>query len=242
MSEIAKTEYIIPPIDKRPFLVRLWRGQIPLGITYWLYGVVGALIIRFISPIITYIMAANASRLSELHISIVRYVWLAFVLAFSVVIYVGIWRSANRYALEKPKRVTYARLAQLMTVIGSTTTAAALFQTSNVFNPISPYERMQLSAAIAGLNAHLPRKIDDVTNLRKIDIKNSNVIYYLSLTSVIQDKDAFATNMKARIKASCKSPGIVSVLKYSSRVDYVYSDPSASNFATIELQQSDCAP
>jgi len=74
------------PSDRANLLVRLWRGQIPLATTYWGYGVVG-------NTVCAVLFVEARERLRPLAAALVG----IFVLAYSVLVLFGIWRSAGRY-------------------------------------------------------------------------------------------------------------------------------------------------
>jgi hypothetical protein len=82
-------------------LVRLWRGQVSLVISYWIFGVVGG----FIWDV--------AFATLELRSSLLRFLFLAGRLGYFVVVYVGVWRAAEHYTGRKE----WAFLAKLVVVV-----------------------------------------------------------------------------------------------------------------------------
>jgi hypothetical protein len=85
-------------------LKTLWRGDIPLVITYWLFGFVGSLVIYGIS---TELFNATSNKLVKLSM-------LAAIVAYQVLVTVSIWRASKKY---KGKR-GYAVLAQTAVFLG----------------------------------------------------------------------------------------------------------------------------
>ena len=71
-------------------VVALWRGQVPLARTAWIYG--GVLLIALLSPVI--LLTAFGSPL--LHSPLMIPICL-FALIYAAFIAVAIWRSANNY-------------------------------------------------------------------------------------------------------------------------------------------------
>ncbi|HEX9768021.1 MAG TPA: hypothetical protein VGA50_02510 [Kiloniellales bacterium] len=71
-------------------VVALWRGQVPLPRTAWLYG--GVLLVAFLSPVVV----LTALRSPFLH-SPLMVPLCVFVLLYAAFIAVAIWRSANNY-------------------------------------------------------------------------------------------------------------------------------------------------
>ena len=100
------------------FILRLWRGQVSLAKTYWLFGVLFGVIIRVASPGVTYLIFSNNEKLSAFDITALTDGWLVFIIAYSLFISVAIWRSANIYALEKPTKKANATLARVAVCVG----------------------------------------------------------------------------------------------------------------------------
>ncbi len=72
------------------FVVALWRGQVPLARTAWIYG--GVLLIALLSPVILLTAVKSPWIHSPLMIPLCL-----FALAYAAFIAVAIWRSANNY-------------------------------------------------------------------------------------------------------------------------------------------------
>jgi hypothetical protein len=84
---------------------RLWRGEVGLASTYWLYGVV-------LNGIVLGVIGGTVVGLTGVLVLVVVYV--AFSLAVSVFMAVAIWRSAGNYTGAK----LWAVLARVAVVIG----------------------------------------------------------------------------------------------------------------------------
>lgn len=85
-------------------LKTLWSGEAPLVITYWLFGVVGGLVIYGIS---TELISATSSKLA-------KFLILEFIVAYQVFVTVSTWRASKKY---KGKR-GYAVLAKIAVFLG----------------------------------------------------------------------------------------------------------------------------
>ena len=72
-------------------VMALWRGQVPLARTAWIYG--GVLLIALLSPIIL----LSAFRSPLIHSPLMIPLCL-FALLYAAFIAVAIWRSANNYS------------------------------------------------------------------------------------------------------------------------------------------------
>ena len=89
-------------------LCRLWHGELALHNAFWNWAIFGGLIINVASSAL-FLFLIMADR--PISAFIVGY---AFSVPYNVVVSVGVWRSAERYAGER----RWADLAQIVTVIG----------------------------------------------------------------------------------------------------------------------------
>lgn len=72
------------------FAVALWRGQVPLAQTAWIYG--GVLLVALLSPVIV----LSALKSPFIHSPLMLPICVAALL-YAAFIAVAIWRSANNY-------------------------------------------------------------------------------------------------------------------------------------------------
>jgi|LQYC01.1.fsa_nt_gi hypothetical protein len=88
----------------------LWRGDVPLVKTYWLFGVVAGIFLTIAFAYIEYQSAVFSTAIGV--IFVLGLVVCAFV--YSVFISFAIWRSANKYqGLQR-----YAILAKVAVILG----------------------------------------------------------------------------------------------------------------------------
>jgi hypothetical protein len=93
-------------------LVSLWRGDVPLRLTYWVCGVLTNILWL---ALIAVAVAANVQALVLLLVTLK--------LVYSVFVMVAIWRSAGRYAGNR----IWADLARVSIALGLIRTVADLF-------------------------------------------------------------------------------------------------------------------
>ena len=89
-------------------LRRLWRGELALQDSFWTWAVFGGLVINAASSAL-FLFLIIADR--PIFAFIAGY---APSLPYTVIVSVGVWRSAERYAGER----RWADLAQIVTIIG----------------------------------------------------------------------------------------------------------------------------
>lgn len=246
MQENPNLSEIASPARSSSFIVRLWNGEISLAKTYWLFGVLGGVVSRLLSPLITYVLTSNASSLSAFDIAAINYLWSGLVIGYFVVVYVGIWRSSNRYAAQNPTKRLWANLAKAAVILGS---LAFIKLFVDIFSPETPApqpnsasvdERMQYDAMIAGLNANLPQKLDAISTITRIDFKNNSLIYNIHSSVKIEDVEAFNQKMHAQLLSVCTDAKMRDILKSNISLTYAYSDPDTPNVSAIVVQRADC--
>jgi hypothetical protein len=113
-SDVDDSSSTSDGVDEAPqgLLGRLWRGDVPLRITYWVYGV----LTNFVWLVfIAFATAANSPSLLLLLV--------ALSLTYYVFIVVAIWRSAGRYAGNR----IWGDLARATLALGLIRTVANLF-------------------------------------------------------------------------------------------------------------------
>ena len=91
-------------LERNGLLGSLWRGNVPLVITYWGFGVVGTLSIYGIASVI---IEAFTNKFLALYL-------LAMMVFYQLFVSVSVWRSSKKY---QGKNV-YALLAQAAVFIG----------------------------------------------------------------------------------------------------------------------------
>lgn len=108
-----KTNSSVPTKENAPkdFLTNLWEGNIGLAKTYWVYGVLGGFVWA------VGILAINPEQKSDLQQTI--YLLMG---AYYFVVYVGIWRAADKFTGSK----IWAILAKFVVVIVALPTAIKL--------------------------------------------------------------------------------------------------------------------
>jgi len=107
----------------------------------------------------------------------------------------------------------------------------------------SPDEQMQ--ALISGLNADLPKMIDPVTRLNKIDLKSNGYIYYETITKKLdnKEKDISLKHLKPVIASGlCKNIDTLEIINSGLNYTYIYSDLEAQPIGEITVTKLDCAP
>jgi len=90
------------PVPVAPYALRLWRGQISLPVTYWVWGIGGKVVFRF------------AGRAMGEAPMLLLLPFVAVAATYEIVILVAVWRSAGNH----PGSPVWAALARLAVVVG----------------------------------------------------------------------------------------------------------------------------
>jgi hypothetical protein len=244
------TEETSSPDNKANFILRLWRGDVPLWKTYWIYGsVVGAILgvsIRLLLYRYYYYYLEDLSTFDRYAIS---YLLFAVIILYSLLIFVGVWRSANKYRKSYPQKRGYAALAQTAVVFGALGTVGSFvrgFTDKNesidaIRKSGTPDQRLQLDATIAGLNKDLPKMIDSVTRLNKIDVSDQGLVYFETITVKLDSPDVIQTGVKPSIiRGVCGQADTLSILKDGFSFHYVYSDSDGKALGDVVITKADC--
>ena len=112
MTDVATSQ------TRKNLIHKLWCGEIALVKTYWIYGALGSLAIRLLSPAITYLITSQSDKMSSFDVSVLTTIWFLIAISYSVFILVAIWRSANNYKKDKPDKAGNATVAQIMCILG----------------------------------------------------------------------------------------------------------------------------
>jgi len=230
------------PAYSRPnFIVRLWRGDVPLVRAYWVYGVLVVFILRIALLTTTYAAVAFIPNL-EIADNVVNLIGL-LVLVYAVIVMTGVWRSATRYASIKPNRKIWAILAKCAVVFSIIALIASVAKSLIGINEdtltSNRDEKAQNAAVIAGLNTRLPRKIDDNTTLTKIDFDGTKWQYYYALNIPIPNTEGFSQSMRDALHDSVCADQRTLLSKSNSTVSYIYTGAGGEE-ATITFTKSDC--
>lgn len=100
-------------VRRRNYVGRHWHGELGLGVSYWINGLLGNLALMAA----IYAVAAAIGRLQS-NLGALIYWVVVYLFALAVVVWqsTGIWRSANRHVALTQRRF-WARLAQVMVVL-----------------------------------------------------------------------------------------------------------------------------
>ena len=216
------------------YIKQLFKGDIPLVITYWVYGVlVGNVGFRILAVLIEDNYASLAMNVTGNWL-IVGTFWLG--IAYSLFILVAIWRSAGKYQGS----ATWSSLARVFVVLGTLATISQLLISLQVTQDSDSrlIEEMKL------MNNSLPKQIDSETRLDTVLVKDGNIYYNYTLVNyMVEDIDLEV--LKARmspklIDSSCTTEETRKLLNEGRTVAYVYRDQESKPVHEFKIAQGSC--
>jgi GYF domain 2 len=125
----ADAQHIAPGTPRfTNFIAKNWRGEYPLPVSYWVFGLIGNFAVALIPLGLAAVYDTRMGFQPVYVFAFILSVWLLSI-GISVWQWVGVWRSANRYIERKSsklERAPWAGVAKLMTVIAILQLAAAI--------------------------------------------------------------------------------------------------------------------
>lgn len=220
--------------NRAAFFTRLFRGDISLPITYWVFGVlIGNVAFQIILKVIEfkYIDIATSQVGSW---AVIAFYWLA--IGYSIFMLIAIWRSAGKY---KGKAV-WAGLARVAVVLGTLVLIGNLIIGLKQGSDAD----LALSEEIKMINKSLPSLIDNDTRLDYVSIQDKDVYYNYTLVNWLAadlDTSRFISVMTPKVKtAQCANGETRPLLNEGRKLVYMYRDKASKPVAKIVVEKSDC--
>jgi len=211
--------------------INLLKGNVPLWITYWVFGVLVNLFFRLILKVVQY-NYASLSMYKVFPSSLLAFSW--FQIAYSFFIAIAIWKSAVKY---KGKTI-WAVLAMIGAIGGFIMASANIIMLVNH----DKTSDAALETEVRLVNAGLPVKIDDITELVHMGLINGNITYsYKIISDFPMDIDFLRHNMTAILKKKgCNAKGARLLLDRNRELIHVYKNKLDTVLFEIKISKGDC--
>lgn len=230
----AETTESQPMEKKAGFIARLFRGDVSLPITYWVFGVlIGSVAFQIILKIIEFnYLEITTSQTGAW--SVMAFYWVA--IGYSIFMLIAIWRSAGKHQ----GREIWAGLARAVVVLGT----LALIVNFIVGLKQGSDTDLALSEEIKMINKSLPSMIDNDTRLDHVSIQDKDVHYNYTLVNWLAadlDVTRFTSVMTPKLKTvMCANEETRPLLNEGRKLVYMYRDKSSRPVAKIVVEKSDC--
>ncbi len=231
-----ETSVASSPVDRSKgtggnYLRRLCRGDVPLVITYWVWGVlVGGVGFTVLNAIVE----VNYLRISTMAygtIGIVAFYILG--MAFAVFLWVAIWRSAGKYEGEG-----WGAVARVAVVLG------VLMGLGQVALVVLEDEAAALVEQTRLANRGLPMMLDQNTRLDSVRLIPDEYRYWNTLmNSKAAELEQNAFVLRSRIALSdnlCDDADTRAALDAGVTFFYVYNDTDGDLIAEVPVTVIDC--
>jgi len=213
---------------------RLFRGNVPLGKTYWLYFVfIGGFCLNTTSKILqAYYFDISTSTLGTY--SYIAFYW--FVIVYTLFSQIAVWRSAGKFE----GKIIWSALARLMVIIGFFGIVI------NVYSSYLAPDKIitNIKNEIILIQKSLPKMIDDSTRLDSVRLegKEANYNYTLISTSIDDvDIEYFTQVMSVNLKTEvCSNEDVKDGLEAGISFNYYYRDKEGKPISKTTVSKEDC--
>lgn len=221
----------IVPFEKQGnYFVRLFAGDVPLVVTYWVWGGILGAVLTVVAGAIEFNYASIITK--PYGATLVRaFYWL--VLAYAIFIWVAIWRSAGKY-----QGSGWGVVARVMVVMGVLSTLGAFIQGFD--------EEASTAEEVRMMNNSLPTMLDDSTRLDAVEYDSDmDTLMYLHtmVDGSVDEYDTayFRDAVKKNIVTNlCESGDTRPFLRNGTTYAYSYVDMHGAQIADVIVTESDC--
>jgi hypothetical protein len=219
---------------KAGFVIRLFEGDVPLPITYWIFYV-------FIANCAYLVLSKIAENYYFSITSSTIGTWAyngacAFVVVYWAFILTSIWRSAGKYQ----GRAAWASLARASAVLGVISVIGFVVSEFQIIGKTD----LMLKDEIEMANESLPTMIDEGIRFDQVSIQDRDIHYkytFIDLRAEEIDASKLRGLMSPALKeTSCKGKETSSLLKEGRKLTSSYHGRDNIHIATITIQESDC--
>ena len=213
------------------FFLRLFRGDISLPITYWVFGVGTGIVFRFVN----FLIEKNFIQIvmHDQGIALIKG-YNIFAILISLFLSIAIWRSANKYD-QSPG---WALVAKIMVII------RLLVIVMTIYNQYFIDTELALKNEILLTNNNLPMMADEQTRFDRMSLDKGNIYYHYTLMDIDKsevDLNYFIVKMHTSLaEVSCKDEATFGLLKDGRKLIFDYKDKNNDNITDITVEFYDC--
>lgn len=209
--------------------VRLFRGDVPLVWTYWIWGVlIGGVLL---SGIATLIDVTYLDIIGLPYAAVAMNTFYVLATAYSVFLWCAIWRSAGKY--QGKYWGSIARAVVVLSILVFAGQALQGFKTET-----------SLAQQVETMNKHLPAMIEPGIRMDRVTL-DGNVLTYDHTIVDMEIVDLNAYQFQATLKSSltdrlCTDWEVVSILRSGTDLVYTYTDPHRNRITEVPIAAVDC--
>lgn len=121
------------PSTEGNYLVRHWRGELPLGVSFWINGLVLGTVYTIAVLIVIYVITAIADSSAVLQAGVLALICCSY--AFGVWFNIGVWSSAEHHKIHTGRK-GWAIVAQILVVLSWINMAVGVFDIQRILNSV----------------------------------------------------------------------------------------------------------
>lgn len=216
--------------------LNLLKGNIPLVFTYWLFGVLPAIIYRLTGMVFEkYYLKISLIP----HIQWLFYLYLLFPFLYFPFIYIAIWNSSNHYTKNK----LWPILAKIAVILGSLFLLIGIIQIINQFlhrNDVT----YKITQEVNLINKSLPVKMDNETEIENVSFNKNVITYVYRLTN--KDKSDISMNVFSflikpkLIHIVCNNNALKNYVSKGINISYHIIDRKGTDIYDFTVTANDC--
>lgn len=208
------------------YFKNLLEGKIPLFIAFWFWFI----FISFFIEVFFQIESLNNTFYETNYSQLLLYI---FILIYSILIFIIIFRSANRYKGSK-----------VWSFLSKTIITINLFLSLSYSIDIIKFyflEDYAIEKEITDFKKNLPMQVDSVSILIDIYKKNKTIFYNYQLFNVSLNEEKDKNRFKRQIQNSlCEDEVSLSLLKKDYILDYEYINEKEEKVINIQTKKENC--
>lgn len=233
MPYIIKRLFLENNINKKQsnYFIRLFKGEISLPMTYWVWFLFLNFIIVISSSFYFNSMPLEPTKIQKNIVLLI----IIFVILYSIFILIAVWRSASNHDGSK----FWAIIAKIIVIINFINLISDIYNVSKVFTN----EQYALVNSIKQLNKRTPLKVNDNIHITKALIHDKSIYYTYRLNNIRESKlpNLNITMINDNVlKESCKDEQVIKALKDGYRFHYYYTNNVDKKLAEIKIINDDC--
>jgi hypothetical protein len=222
------------PTSNYSFVRRLFRGDISLAKTFWVYGVLASILLTGIIGLIIYTTEARSISQATAIGIVAFYV---FCILYQIFISIAIIRSAIKYKGNK----VFKWLAIVAVIIGLINLAMTTIWIFDVTE--NPSSAIQLE--VMEMNKKLPLKINEDTQLNSVALDGKAITYdvtiFVDLAARKMDVKTFnALIAKDMSMSLCAGSDTRYILDQGFAYVFNYKDKDGNSMGHVSISKADC--
>lgn len=219
--------------NKKPnYFIRLYKGEIPLVATFWIWFVIPNILLSS-SLLNSYLEhSLDSEELSKIIFVLFFVISLIF---YAIFILVALWRSASKYQGFK----FWSNLIKLAIIFNVLALSYIVYEEITIIIN----DEKSLANEIRNLNKETPIKIDLYTSLTKVSINKKDIYYTYKFHDYEQNKLSVLDYKMFKddiVKSDCEDLYLINLTEEGYTFNYSYENKFNFKFSEIKISKEVC--